>query len=357
MHEPNKILLIRRDNIGDLVCTTPSISVLRNHFLQARICVLVNSYNAAVVRNNPEIDEVYVYTKAKHKPEGQSIFSVYWDRIRLMRKLKREKFDYAILSNASFSPHALRLARAIKSKHVIGFTEPGKKGSEYIDIAIPYTQDHPMHEVEDVFRLLAPLGITGKPPLMRIYPGPGEVAEAKEKINNQKFKVGEQLIGVHISTRKGTNRWPRENYIELIKRLYKECGSSFLLLWAPGDSTNPKHPGDDDTAAAIVGALPDIPLIAYSMGPLEQLIADISLCTIVITSDGGALHIAAALEKPIVCFFGDIDTSRWYPWRVPHVLLQPESRYAADISVDEAFAGYQKLLALLQENPVESVKV
>jgi ADP-heptose:LPS heptosyltransferase len=56
------------------------------------------------------------------------------------------------------------------------------------------------------------------------------------------------------------------------------------------------------------------------------------------------MHIAAALGKPILCFFGDSDATRWRPWGVPHVLLQPPSLNASDISVDEAYAGYERLL-------------
>jgi ADP-heptose:LPS heptosyltransferase len=58
-----------------------------------------------------------------------------------------------------------------------------------------------------------------------------------------------------------------------------------------------------------------------------------------ICSDGGAMHIGAALDKPIVCFFGNSDSTHWHPWAVPYVLLQPASRDVADISVDEAHAA------------------
>ena len=43
-------------------------------------------------------------------------------------------------------------------------------------------------------------------------------------------------------------------------------------------------------------------------------------------------------------FFGNSGATRWRPWGVPHVLLQPPSLNAADISVDEAYAGYERLL-------------
>ena len=93
-----RILVIRRDNIGDLVCTTPVFRALRAHFPQARICALVNSYNVAVLDHNRDIDQVFAYTKAKHRPPGKSILSVYFNRLRLVIQLRRLHFDYVILA-------------------------------------------------------------------------------------------------------------------------------------------------------------------------------------------------------------------------------------------------------------------
>lgn len=346
-----KILLIRRDNIGDLVCTTPMFRALREKYPAARICALVNSYNAAVVRGNPCLDEIFVYTKAKHRQKHQSVTGVHWDWLRMLWRLRRERFDYVITASARFQPRPLRLARFVKPSHIIGFVEDGRPGAQHIDIAVPYTLPQPLHEAEDVFRLLQPLGITGAPPPMFVRPDAAELAAARGRVSEHSAGRAGPLIGVHLSTRKPTNRWPAAKFIELIRRLHVAYPEArFLLLWAPGDSTNPRHPGDDDAAAHIVNSLPGLPLIAYPMGPLEQLIADLSLCDTVITSDGGALHIAAALGKPIVCFFGDVEATRWYPWGVPHVLLQPPTRQAPDITVDEAFNGYQRLLSMIHSD-------
>jgi ADP-heptose:LPS heptosyltransferase len=58
-----RILVIRRDNIGHLVCTTPLFAALRARHPQAHIAALVNSNNAAVLAGNPDVDEVHSYTK------------------------------------------------------------------------------------------------------------------------------------------------------------------------------------------------------------------------------------------------------------------------------------------------------
>jgi heptosyltransferase-3 len=344
MQSARKFLVIRRDNIGDLVCTTPLIHALRERYPKARLCVLVNSYNQPVVENNPDIDEVYAYMKAKHRGPGQSVLGVYWNRLRLMRELRRQRFDYAIIGGAHFLPRALRLARAIKPKHIIGFIESGKRGVNHIDIGVPYTLPHPMHEAQDIFRLLEPLGITGEPPRMHVFPSAAVVARA-QAVLREKGLSPDNVIGVHISARKPLNRWPAEKFAGMIRRLHQAHGAGFMLFWSPGSASNPRHPGDDEKAQQIMDAVKDIPVLAYPTDQLDQLIAGLSLCRAVVCSDGGAMHIAAALGKPILCFFGKSDKSRWYPWKATHVLLQPPSLNVANIDVDEAAHAFDQLLA------------
>ena len=67
-----RILVIRRDNIGDLVCTTPLIRSLREQLPGAYIAALVTRYNMAVLARNPDIDALFSYTKAKHLEPGES---------------------------------------------------------------------------------------------------------------------------------------------------------------------------------------------------------------------------------------------------------------------------------------------
>jgi ADP-heptose:LPS heptosyltransferase len=129
----------------------------------------------------------------------------------------------------------------------------------------------------------------------------------------------------------------------LARQLNAESGARFLLFWAPGAVGDPMHPGDDDKAQELVSLMADLPVVALPTHHLAELIAGLSLCDAVICSDGGAMHIAAALGKRLVCFFGNSDAARWRPWGVPHQLLQPESRNVADISVDQALAAYRQL--------------
>jgi ADP-heptose:LPS heptosyltransferase len=83
---------------------------------------------------------------------------------------------------------------------------------------------------------------------------------------------------------------------------------------------------------------------------LSRLIAALSLCDIVVCADGGAMHVAAALGKPIVCFFGDSPPEVWRPWGVPYRLLRSSSRVVSDISVEEALAAFMELAEALRSS-------
>jgi ADP-heptose:LPS heptosyltransferase len=328
-----KILVIRRDNIGDLVCTTPLFSALRRHFPGAHIAALVNSYNAPVLNGNPAVDEICVYRKAKHRDAGESRFAIWWETWRLMRRLRREDFDVAIVATPGRQPAALKFAHWVRARRVIAYGEV----SDGIDDPLPLMQTNNAHETESVMRLLRPLGIDEAP-------GPVCVTADAKQVASIAVPAGEgPLIALHISARKPAQRWPINRFAELAHALHARHGARFLLFWSPGAEGHAQHPGDDDKADKLIALCHDLPLLACPTYQLEDLIAGLACCDRVICSDGGAMHLAAGVGKSIVCFFGNSGAQRWRPWGVPHELLQPESRNVIDISVDDALAAFERL--------------
>jgi len=330
-----KILIVRRDNIGDLICTTPLISALRRRYPRAHLAALANTYNRQVLEGHPDLDALYAYAKAKHRLPGQSRAAIYWDRLTLILELRRQCFDTVLLASRQPGASALRLARWIAPAHIAGYADAGG----LVDLALPHEAAGASHEVEHVYRLAQLFDIDGPPgPLsMAVDANARERASAALGGRNPARK----LIAVHISARKPSQRWPVERYAGLMHTLATEA--DFLLLWSPGAADHPQHPGDDAKAQAILGAAGKLPVKAYPTRELKDLAAALSFADTVICSDGGAMHIAAALDKPILCFFGDSDAARWHPWGVPYRLLQPESRDAADISLAEALRGFREL--------------
>jgi ADP-heptose:LPS heptosyltransferase len=304
-----RILVIRRDNIGDLVCTTPLFDGLRRAQPNAWIGALVNTYNAEVLARNPALDAVYAYEKLKHR-KG-SLFSNLLARARLSSVLRRLKFDYVLVPVPT--PRTLRLAASLSPREIIA--------------PPPIPEDH-RHEVERTYALGEALGVTGTPGPMRVSPDPKIQEEIRRRIGSGPF------VAVHISARRPAQRWPVERYSQLLKELKKQSG--VLLLWAPGAHNDPRHPGDDELARSLVGE----GITPLPTPDLATLIGALSLADRVICPDGGAMHIAAALGKPIVALFGDSPVERWRPWSVPHRIAVPSSGNLADLSVREVLRAY-----------------
>lgn len=323
-----RILVIRRDNIGDLVCTTPLLRALRRQLPAARIEVLATRYNQAVLKNNPDIDALHFYVKAKHRDSGESVPGIYWRRFRMLMRLRRQHFDVAIIAGG-FSASAMRLARWIKPGRIVLLGDGEEQAGA--------------NEVENCCRLLTQVGLDFETPPPRVQADAEELAGLREKFGIAEM---EHLIGIHISARKPSQRWPAEHFAELMRRLHDAAPQMrFMLLWAPGSAANRLHPGDDEKAQAVLTRTVGLPVCPVPTQRLEELIAALSLCEAVVCADGGAMHLAAGLGKPLVCLFGQSDATRWHPWGVPYQLLQPDNLDVSTLPVADVLAAFERLMA------------
>jgi len=329
--------VIPRANIGDLILTTPLIHALRLRFPEAWIGALVNSYNARVLEANSDLDAVFVYTKAKHRGSA-SIWSAYWSTLSLILRLRKLRVDYAILASPAASSKAQMFARRINARTIVGFGECAGPG-----FGLTPGSAGPLHQVEEVFRIAPLFGINHPPSRTAVFADEGEVTNARSFITNA-LPRNSALIGVHISTRKIKQRWPAEKFAGLLRRLADlRPDLAFVLFWSPGESDNPTHPGDDAKAHQILDRLGSFPIMPFPTNTLSDLFAGLAVCEQVICSDGGAMHAAAALGKPILCFFGNSEAGRWHPWGVPYQLMQAKSEDVSDITVAEALDKFREL--------------
>ena len=335
---PKRFLIIHHQNIGDLLCTTPAIHALRKTYPKCYIVVFANNYNAPILYNNPDIDRVEVYTKAKHKNASESLFFVYIDKLKKIIKLRKERFDYVIVAGSSERAREWNLARLCKPKSIVGYVDKNiKPKANDIGLNVPSGN---LHEVEYIFNLFKGLGVVHPIPPMQLSVDWGRTGNHSLKINDDGL-----TIGIHISTRKAKQQWSVENFAGLIKEINNNFKANFLIFWSPGSQDNPKHSGDDEKAQQLFELCKDEPASLYQTNTLHELIIGLSKCQYVICSDGGGMHIAAALGKHIVCLASIPSvTTRWYPWGVKYKLLQSVSNHVNDISFKEVAKSLEELL-------------
>ena len=331
-----RFLVIRRDNIGDLVCTTPLINGIRRKHPGAWIGVVANSYNAPVLAGNPDIDTVCAYRKAKHG--GTGIVAAAWQRLKLLRQLRGERIDYAVVATPNARDRGLNIARFVNARHVVAFGH-----ARGVDRAVSLENTSGLSEVELVWRVARTLGIDGPPPALKVVPPQDVIDRVQAAIANQVWSADGPLVAIHISARKPSQRWPFERFAELMRALNQTHNARFLVLWSPGAETNLQHPGDDAKARQLADATQDLPVLAWSTTALPELIGALAVCDAAVLADGGAMHIAAALGKPLVALFGDSDATRWKPWGVRHEILQPQSRDVSDVAVKDVVEAFERL--------------
>ncbi|MFS2225549.1 glycosyltransferase family 9 protein [Pantoea sp. B65] len=321
-----KILLIRRDNIGDLILTTPLIATLANS-LNCKIDVLVNTYNQPILEHNPHVGKVHIYSKLHHRQPGQSSVGVIFRRLKTIFDIRRAGYDVAIIAREQWDKRPLQWAKLSGAKRIIAI---GENAPAAITDCIPPTQQQ-IHIVELLNQFAEVLDIRQQPGSLELYVTPQELENAVQSLA---LPSGIPLYGLQISARKPMQRWQADKFIELAHRLGREQNCHFLLFWSPGSADNQQHPGDDEKAQYIIDRCKDLALTPVVTNTLRELMAAVSLCDQMLTSDGGALHIAAGLGKPVVALFGNSEAWFWGPWQVPHKIISAESRNVGDITVD-----------------------
>ncbi|MBI5740613.1 MAG: glycosyltransferase family 9 protein [Nitrospirae bacterium] len=334
--KPLKILFIRRDNIGDLICTTPAIHAVREKFPEAKIGILVNTYNAAMIANNPDIDEIYIYEKAKHALD-KSKLSVWWSNFRVLLRIRREHHDFAI-GCGSYSPRLSRYTYMTGAGVKIGFS---KDNNSLYDVRIAEPKQD-MHEVERTFSLLTPLGINTAPGDMILRPDVTELNRVGNFIKSRIRKPGKPLLAVCISARIQNNKWPPERFINLIQKMLDEEIANVLLLWAPGTGRHPTFPGDDELADSVIKHFQET-IIACPTKTLEALICAVGSSDLVLTLDTGSLHISAALKKTTVALMTKAKSLSWYPWRTRHTIITADGD-VKDIREEDVYDSIKKML-------------
>ena len=317
--ETPRILVVRRDNIGDLICTLPVFEGIRRHYPDAHIGALVNSYNAPLLDGNRWLDHTHVYVKSKHRP-GAGTLALVRDRFTLVAGLRRERYRTALHAGSRPRSEMRSLTR------LAGIAEQ----------ILDQGADQPLHEVERVYGLLGALNILGPPPAPRLILASEAIASARESLASRGYG---QAIGLHISAREDENRWPLEHFAALIRK-GAEHGHRFVVFWSPGEASRPEHPGDDARARELLDQCRDLPVLGHPTPDLLTLATSLAAVRTLVGSDGGHVHIAAAVGTPVIGLYCNHKVSQWRPWGAGHTVLQ--GARVDHIPVDAVLAAIER---------------
>ena len=333
-----KVLLFRKDNIGDLVLTTPTIAELRRHESVPLIHCFVNSYSGAVLKYCPGVDRVFLYNKVKHL-EGIKVRALaYWRLLKVLVQLRMESYDVLVfVGNSELFENRLILSW-IGSKKVLAYGEP--RGLSFSRPVIPKRNNS--HAVYEAFELVRPLlGLSGEPP-------PASLSRPPKSSPKKLMAAFNQLTRVHLHI--SARRKLQTLSIEYLERLLKEFLTSrsidVVVTWAPGNVAEKGHPGDDALAHDLMQAMKGYENVFFlRTRTLEELIEVIGVCDASVCPDGGTMHIVAALGLPTLGLFGDVNPEKWRPWSPRSMFLKSATNNINDIPIEDVSASLSLLLS------------
>ena len=342
-----KILVLKRDKIGDLLLTTPMLARLKAALPRAEVHLLANDYNAWVVAGNPHVDRLWVYRRVRHA--GRVSFAAAWQWLLQGPALRRERYDWVVVANGDESPRAIRRGLSLRGARTVARCADASK---YGNLTDPVRPDNAGHEIERLLALLVPLGIpvaekSGSPFPRYVLPAASE-AFALKWLAGRGLAPGKYVV-LGLGARRPKKQPGTAQVLAWSAHLRRRWGLDTVFMWTPGKADDASYPGDDDVAQPVLDAASggQAPQIHPFRGPIPEALGLIWSARTSIFPDSGLMQFAAASPGGVLGLFAESAVSpapaQWAP-------RGPKADYLeADKSVAELPEAlvYERLAKLL----------
>lgn len=320
-----KILLIRNDNIGDAVLSTPVLQAIKELYPTCFIGVFCAGYSKEAFETNPYIDRLFVYEKAKHHTGVLAKLAAWFGHIKIMLKIRAEKFDFAVGLRSTFSHSNASLVKWSGAK--IKVVRMPKNHSDMAAFDIFVNEDTTgKHESKNVFDCLKPFNIQDKcyVPLVKIPSW--DAQRAQKKLKEAGFKK-DKFVVFHISSRLSANRWKLKNFEELCNLITNELALKVAVTAAPKsfDEKEAKKIFDKKNAAY------------FETKTLFEFGSIVSNSSAFVTLDGGAMHFGSIFAPCVIAIFGKTNPDVWRPLNNKTTVLTTPTKKADDVSIENVF--------------------
>jgi len=293
--KPDRILIVKFWGIGSIILCEPALRYLRKKFPEARLDFLTLAQNRELFKLMPHVDQVYA---ADFRRLGRFLISA----MRLIVRLRRRKYDL-IFDAEFFANFSTLVATLARPRRVIGFSRAASIKSRLLDVAVPFHDDE--HAAENFLRL--------------VKIGTGDESAPNESENFPRLILPSSpaatlrfsgrpgiVMNVNASPLALERRWPQERFVSLAKWLLKKYQTDLILIGARGEEKYTQ------AVAQAIAAPGKVHNLAGNLNLIE-LAGLIRPAALFISNDSGPLHLAAALQKPVVGFYGPETPKRFGP--------------------------------------------
>lgn len=330
--KPQKIVILRALQLGDLLNVVPALRALRGAFPDAQISLVGLPWSAEFVRRfHAYLDEFIHFPGIPGFPE-QPPDLARWPSF--ISEMQARKFDLAIQMQGS-GDIANTLVSLWGARRNAGFYLPGEY-CEDPDYFLAYPEDEP--EARRHLRLMEFLGIPLQGDELEL-PVFDQDWKALQQIQ-ENHHIGGDYVCLHPGSRGQDRRWPPEHFAVVGDRL-AERGYQVVLTGTASESYL-------TGAVASHMKAPSVDLAGKTdLGTLGALV---SKARLVVSNDTGMSHVAAARKIPSVILFPVPESIRWAP---QNALLHRRIWQAMNKQPDEVLPQVEEHLDWAQSRAFE----
>ena len=300
MSQPQRILVVQPNWVGDAVMATPTLRALRELYPAAHISYLLRRYVKPIYEGLPWADRLITYRTGKTRAKaGKGTFDV-------AARLRAGKFDLAVLLPNSFK--SALICKMAGIDRIIGYERDGR-GFLLDDKLLPVKEKGkfiPTPIVKYYMGLAHYLGSQQRDLKLELFVTDSERREAQQVLTRAGLDIDlhrpaarglPPLVIINPGAQYGAAKcWLPEHFAQLADRMIEELGATVLVSGAPKE-----RPIIDAITARMTHAAVDLSRAGMSLGALKEIVRR---CDLMVTNDTGPRHIAAAFDVPVVTVFG-----------------------------------------------------
>jgi heptosyltransferase II len=283
------ILVFWPNWIGDVVMATPAIHALRQHFPNRQLIGVCKPYVKETLAGAPWFDAVVPL------PKSWPGSRVFWQSLRQLRATSP---DVAVLFPNSFRVAAL--ARLAGCRTVAGFARYGRDPLLSHRL-YPSRDEHgfqPTPILDDYNRIVMSLGVPDPGHRMRLFTTPHDEALATKTLQDLGINPHRRLIGLNPGGAFGASKhWPTEYFAQVAREFATRPNTTVLVLCGPSER-------EEARKITTLANMPNVVSLADSPLSLGLSKAIIRRLQLLVTTDSGPRHFAAAFDVPVVSLFG-----------------------------------------------------
>ena len=326
--QPQRILVVKLSDIGDVLTATPALRALRQTFRAARIDILVPPSSASILHGSRLVDEVIVFDKFAYDRIGDAVsFGALRAAQQFFGALRARRYDtLVLLHHLSTRWGALKwslLTQAVGASVRVGL-DNGRGG--FLTHRVPDEGFGAKHEVEHCLAVVNLIGaktgdlsldlpmtdrdrssaghILSHQFLPTVRPRSAPARATRIEDSSSKFApMPNVVIAVHPGSGSYSlaRRWSLERWEEL-GRILIARGARLMIVGTPDD-------GGNELSQRLPGVLN-----LTGKTTLMQLGALLQQCDLFVGADSGVMHVAAAAGARVVALFGATNPKAWGPW-------------------------------------------